>query len=100
MGNYEITTSQIAAHDKTLAAGVIDTVTFDAYTDRVQIVTDGTADIYYTLDGTDPSVGGANSYKIPSAPGVEERAHPSNQNTLVVKLISAGTPKYSVQKGS
>lgn len=96
MATTSINTGQ-RAH-AVLAANTIDTVTLtNTQTDEVEIVNrTGTAEIYFTTDGTDPTIGGANTNVLPAAMcsivvGVRRSA-----SGAVVKLLSAGTPAYSV----
>jgi hypothetical protein len=110
MASYTVTSGNIAAHAKTLAAGVIDTVTFalgDPHAlgwanlpKSVEILTDGAADIYVTVDGSDPAVGGANCYRLPAFAGatVLDVRDSNPSDPVVVKLISAGAPQYSVSR--
>lgn len=82
----------------TLAANVVDTITFlNTDVPVVEIVSpaSNTVGIWYTLDGTDPTVGGANSYYLP--PGMVVSKEPTS-NPTVVKLIANGTPQYRVQR--
>lgn len=80
----------------TLVAATVDTVTFDRDCDRVEVLNaTGTADIYFTTEGSTPAVAGKNCYRLPSAIGAL-RVEPDANGNTVVKLISAGTPSYSV----
>lgn len=54
---------------------------------------DGAAAIYFTFDGTTPTVGGDGCHVLPAAiSSVVRRTH----NCTAVKLISSGTPKVCV----
>ena len=109
MGSYTVPAGSISAHDKTLVGSTVDTVTFDGTgggvfggtptgaASTVEILSDGTAAIYFTTDGTVPTVSGANTYKLPLGTVSALQVAPlDNNGTIVVKLISAGTPVYSV----
>lgn len=111
MASYTVLPAEKGAHEKTLVASTVDTVTFSVGGDttvvgwanvpkRVEILTDGAADIYYTKDGSTPSVGGNGTYRIPAAGGstIFDTKDSNDQDPVVIKLISAGTPKYSVQR--
>jgi hypothetical protein len=96
MSTYTVQASEIGAHAKTLAAGTVDTVTFQRDCNTVEVLSiDGAAAIYFTVDGSTPTVGGANTYLVPAVIGALEVDVPTAGNA-VVKLISAGTPSYSV----
>lgn len=111
MATYTVTAGHIAAHDKTLVTSTVDTVTFqgtgagDVFegtptgaATQVEVMTDGTAAVYFTTDGSTPTVSGANTYKIPASGGVSAMAVAPlvNNGDIVVQLISAGTPVYDV----
>lgn len=96
MATHTIATGQVAKHAITLAASTVDTVTFADNVQAVQIISDGAAAVYYTVDGSTPTVGGANCYIIPAAVAVDERV--MNTSIDAVKLISSGTPTLSVQR--
>lgn len=94
----------MAAADKathqTLVAATVDTVNLAVQVDEVEIVSrDGAAEIYYTVDGSTPMVGGANCFVLPAGIGSQTVGVSAKGNT-VVKLISAGTPAYSVCRTS
>lgn len=101
MAAYEVDTveGELAVHEKQLVADTVDTVTFlGADLGEVEVLTDGTADIYVVF-GADqtPEVAGPKCRRIPvgSASAVFE---PHTSGDTVVKLISAGTPVYSVAR--
>jgi hypothetical protein len=66
VANYPIAAGTIAAHDKTLTASTVDTVTFATQVEQLKVWTDGTAAVYFTVDGTTPTVSGAHCFKIPA----------------------------------
>lgn len=96
MAEHTIASGDIAKHGIALAADVVDTVTFGDNVKAVQIISDGAAAVYYTVDGSTPTLGGANCYMIPAVAAVDERV--MNTSSDVVKLISSGTPVLSVQR--
>lgn len=110
MAEYTVTTAQVGAHAKTLVAATVDTVTFTLgatgtpgwgnVPKRVEILTDGVDDIYVTVDGSAPTVAGANCWRVPAIQGstVLSVADSNPTDAVVVKLISAGTPEYSVSR--
>jgi hypothetical protein len=91
-------------------AATVDTVTFALGTSgtpgwggvpkRVEILSDGAADIYVTVDGSTPTVAGTNCWRIPAVPGstILDVRDAIPDDAVVVKLISAGTPTYSVSR--
>lgn len=80
----------------TLAAATVDTVTFALDFDQVEVINrDGAAEIFFTVDGSAPTVGGANCFLLPASVGAAIVGVPTNGPT-VVKLISTGTPAYGV----
>ncbi len=80
----------------TLAANVVSTVTLGSDASKVEILNvTGTAEVYVTVDGSTPTVGGNGSWVLPAAIGSIE-LQPRTSGNTVVKLISAGTPRVSV----
>ena len=98
MASTTIADTEVATHS-TLTAATVETVTIDRNASTVRVMNrDGAAEIYYTLDGSAPTVGGATTYALPAAISSEDRPVPSvTSATTVVKMISSGTPKFSVQ---
>jgi hypothetical protein len=93
MANY---TAALSAVDKTLGASTVDTVTFDHDCERVEVLSDGAAKLYFTVDGTAPSVGGQNTYVLPAGAANSKIVQVPTAGNTAVKLISSGTPMYSV----
>ncbi len=81
-----------------LAAATVDTVTLSADYAEVEVVNrTGDAEIFFTVDGATPAVAGNDTHVLPAAiGGVTVNPNADGGNT-VVKLISAGTPKYTVR---
>jgi hypothetical protein len=110
VADYTVPNGHIGVHEKTLVASTVDTVTFALGSPgtpgwarmprEVEVLTDGAADIYVTVDGSTPSVAGTNCWRVPAMPGATvinvQDADPADE--VVVKLISSGTPKYSVAR--
>lgn len=98
MASYSIASGERAAHAKTLVGSTVDTVTFAYHAPEVEVVSlDGAAAIYFTADGSTPTVGGVATYVVPAAIGSRTVRLPLGAGVTVVKIISSGTPIYSVQ---
>lgn len=81
----------------TLVASTVTTLTFNVDFNRVEVLNvDGAAEVYFTMDGTAPTVGGTGCHVLPAAIASCE-AEPTTSGATVVKLISSGTPKVSVR---
>lgn len=110
MASHTVPNGHIGAHAKTLTAAAVDTVTFQLgnpdtpgwakVPKRVEVLTDGVDDIYVTVDGSAPTVGGTHCWRVPALPGasVIDVSDDDPLDAVVVKLISAGTPEYSVSR--
>lgn len=83
----------------TLAAGVVDTITFDADYTSVEILSrDGAAEIYATVDtNLTPTVGGANCDVLPAVIGSLTIDASGYGSPTTLQLISSGTPAYTVK---
>lgn len=82
----------------TLTASTVATVTLTRDFQRVEVLNvTGSAAIYFTVDGSNPTVAGDDTYVVPAVTGASFSA-PANASgsTTVVKLISSGTPGYAV----
>lgn len=98
MAEYTVKKDAIGAHAKQLSAAAVDTVVFEDDLDFVEIVSDGAAAIYVTVDRPAPTVGGSEAYFLPAAPCARTLSARSGGGGTAVRLISAGTPTYSVAK--
>lgn len=97
MASYTATISKHA----TLVAATVDTVTLPGAVNSVEVLNrDGVAEIYFTVDGTTPTVGGDDTQVLPATiGGIEVDTSQGVADTgTVVKLISSGTPKYTVRE--
>lgn len=104
MASYEVAAGKVGAHAKALVADTVDTVTFKTRAASVEVVSDGTAELYFSIDGTTPTVGGDNCYYLPATASSREVPVPTEALVggaeVVVKLISHGTTHYSVARVS
>jgi hypothetical protein len=97
MANYTVATNEIGAWEKTLTASTVDTISFAADLDEVEVLNESTtAGLYFTTDGTTPTVGAAAAYYCPPGGVVVAPSYAAGATT--VKVISSGTPKYSVSR--
>jgi len=81
----------------TLVANTVSTVTLDADYDNVEVVSvDGTAAVYFTVNGATPTVAGNGTVVLPAAIGAVS-LQPYGPELATIKLISAGTPKVAVR---
>lgn len=81
----------------TLTANTPTTATFDVDYAAVEVLNvDGSAEVYFTADGTAPTIGGTGCHVLPAAIGAVE-VRVNMDGPTVVKLISTGTPKVSVR---
>lgn len=81
----------------TLSASTLRTFTFTSNYSVVEVINrDGAADIFFKIDSdTDPTVEGNDTYVLPASRCSLELTSQAKTNTTV-KLISSGTPKFSV----
>jgi len=101
MATYTVGASDNGIGSWTLAANQVDTVAFTANITRVRVISDGAADAYVTFDGTDPTVpaAGAATRAVRVPAGGQAVLEVDMDNPVdAVKLISAGTPKVSVER--
>jgi hypothetical protein len=96
VADYTLAAGDHGAYTHQLAPAVVDTVTFAAHLDRVEITSDGTAALYVTVDSTTPTIAGAGTWELPAGVRAVRAIDVAATGVTVVKLISAGTPVYSV----
>jgi len=104
VAKYTVPDNNLGAYKKKAAAATVDEVTFTDTLRAVEVTSDGTSEIYFTVDGSTPTVGGSNCHEIPATGGTVVRTvtvpSTSPRKVTVVKLISAATPTYSVARVS
>lgn len=105
MASYtlDITNGDIGVYAKTAVANTEDTVNVTkpgagSYsTIPMVVVSDGTAALYITIDGTVATVAGVATRELPAG-GLSKFTFVLPVGSTKVRLISAGTPKYSVSR--
>lgn len=96
MASFELAAGVRGAYAKTLTANTVDTVSFLQDVGSIEVYGSGTSAIYFTVNGSTPTVAGGITYELPAGgPSVRTVSAPGG-DLPVVKLISAGTPTYSV----
>ncbi|MFI8191357.1 hypothetical protein ACIF8T_21480 [Streptomyces sp. NPDC085946] len=98
MADYTVHDGEWGIHGITLEAATITTVHFPDDVNEIEILShDGAAPIYFTTDGSDPSVEGRGSRVLPAAIS-SAQVQPPTAGPTIVKLISAGSPRVSVTR--
>ena len=95
MALHRIARGQIAVHAVTLIANVADTVTWQDEVEMVEVLTDGSVDVYVATDGNPATVDGQNCYRIPQNEGLATWRE-LNASGGTLSIISSGSPLYSV----
>lgn len=104
--NVTLTAGQISAEDLVTVASTVDTIIVPDDWDTVQLQGSGAigTNLYYTLDGSTPTVGGHNTYEMLGQGAgllVSGQEHNFAQGAgTTVKLISGGVFTYSVSRRS
>lgn len=81
----------------TLVANTVAEVDLPTNAGRVEVLNrDGADEVYFTVNGAAPTVGGNDTHVLPATVGSVEVSR-TRSGAAVVKLISAGTPKVSVR---
>lgn len=84
-----------------LTANTVDTITMSTTWDDINVINDdGTSRIDYTVDGSTPVVGGSVTGRVLPAAICVDTCPTEYATAVVIKLISAGTPKYSIIGGN
>jgi hypothetical protein len=101
MSTFTMAATDVGLYAKTLAASTEDRVTVNRSRSgdaiAVTVISDGAAALYFTTDGTAAVVAAVNTYELPA--GVVSRLSVLLPvGVTEVRLISAGTPKYSVSR--
>jgi hypothetical protein len=86
---------QTAVRHGALTANTVATVALPIDADTVEVVNRGDADIFFTINGTVPTVDG-NDVEIVTA-GTALEIDRRAAGNVTVKLVSTGTPDYTVR---
>lgn len=99
MATHAVAAGAVGTGLVTLTASTVDTVTFDGDLTRVEVIVPASspADVWYTLDNSAPTVGGAACYFVPA--GSVDSREPRTSGDTVVKAISSGAAVLRVQRG-
>jgi len=83
----------------TLVSSTVATVTLDGEYSAVKVtnLTGGSDPIFFTVDGSAPTDAGEDTYSVAALAGASRTVGVSVTGTTVVRLISAGTPEYTVE---
>jgi hypothetical protein len=100
VAKHEVPDNKIGSYAEKLTAATVDEVVFADTLKAVEVWKDESVKLYYTVDGSTPTVGGSNTHEMPARESVRTVLVPSSSPRVatVVKLISAGTPEYSVAR--
>lgn len=79
----------------TLVAATVATVTLDRDYDIVEVLNRGDDEIFFRVDKTNPAVDGDDAYVVVSGQWVQVSV-PGSAGSTNIRLISAGTPEYTV----
>lgn len=93
------THSDVRIKHAQLTADTADTVILDGDYRQVEVINrDGAEEIFFTVDGPAPTVAGDDTHILPAAlSGVTVPAGAANGEPTIVRLISTGTPTYTVR---
>lgn len=93
---------EVALHNITLTPGAEDLVSFAATPESpsrantIEVISDGVDDLYFTVDGSDATVGGRNCYRLPKGALAARERQVLDVDAIEVHLISPGATTYSV----
>ena len=85
----------------TLVASTVSTFTFNNTNTARQVMIfnnqSAAVDLWATLDGTTPTVGGTDTIYVPAMAEATEMLDNAGTSSVVVKVISPGTPKVVIE---
>lgn len=99
MAAYTVAAGDTGVEPFVMVASQVDTVTFAENVTRIEVISDGAAEVRVTNGGSTPAIGTAGSstiaFRLPAgSPSVREIPMP--KDTDAVKIVSSGTPTVSV----
>ncbi len=100
MASYPVAEGERGVHAKTTVADTMDTVTFADDCREVEVMSDGAAPLYVTVDGPDATVAGPDTDVLPLGGNSARVIKSWESGPTVVCLISAGVVTYSVTRAS
>jgi hypothetical protein len=99
VADYSVAPGEVGCYEKVLAAEVVDTVTIAGTYPAVEIVSSGEEAVYVTVDGAEPTVAGQHCFALPAGPpAVRQLKLHKREPDTVVRLVSPGSPTYSVAR--
>lgn len=101
MATYTIAGADLGLYAKTAGAGVEDVITVNRPNANnvvtLGVLSDGASAMYVTNDGTAAVVAAVNTYELPAGV-VSKISVVLPVGVTQLRLISAGTPKYSISR--
>lgn len=97
MADHTILAAAVGKHNVTLTPDTVDNFTFAKDPDAIAVLSNGAEELYFTVDGTEPTIGGTHCWKMLAVPGERRVVH--NRPSAPVKVISEGAPEISVTRG-
>ncbi|MEK9524017.1 hypothetical protein MIU24_32290 [Streptomyces venezuelae] len=98
MTDYQVHPGEWGIHGVVLQPGQVTSFRFPDDVNEVEVLShDGAAPVYFTVDGSEPSVEGRGSRVLPAAIS-SAQVEPPTAGPTVVKLVSSGSPKVSVTR--
>lgn len=86
---------QIVVRHETLTPNIAATVSLGVDADYVEVLNRGAFDLYFTIDGTTPTIGGNDVEIVPAGTALEvSRKAPGN---ATVKLVAPGSVAFTVR---
>jgi Chitobiase/beta-hexosaminidase C-terminal domain len=101
MAKHEVEDNKIGSYGNALVASTVDEVVFADTLTAVEVSSDEAgARIYFTTDGSVPTVGGAGTHEVPAIPSARTVlvASTNPRQPTTVKLKASEAREYSVAK--
>lgn len=100
MAEHKVADGAVGVSEITLAPGVEEVVVYAENLAAVEVFSNGTAAVYFTVDGEAPTVKGADCWTLPEGSEKAREVESKKNQGTVVRLISAGSPTVNVGKVS